>query len=180
MTPIPPVPFFYLRHGETEWNRRRLLQGSADVPLNETGLAQAEAAADAMAAMRFGTIVASPLSRARVTAETIAARLGLGVSIEPGLAEGSWGPAEGQPYEDKLERWYAGETLPGAESFSDFTRRIAAAVARVLENPGPVLIVAHGGSFSALRKCLDLPPGATIPNAVPIRLNPNPWRMATV
>ena len=62
---IPPAPFFFLRHGETDWNRERRLQGNIDVPLNATGLAQAEAAAKRLVGAGVATIVASPLARAR-------------------------------------------------------------------------------------------------------------------
>ena len=68
---IAQVPFWYLRHGETDWNRQGLSQGSIDIPLNELGLAQAREAAVRLRNRGITSIVASPLSRARVTAEIV-------------------------------------------------------------------------------------------------------------
>jgi broad specificity phosphatase PhoE len=177
---IPLVPFFFVRHGETDWNRQGLLQGSRDVPLNETGLAQAHDAARALAEIELGTIVASPLSRARQTAEIVAAVHGLDIVVEPKLVETSWGIWEGTPHAELLARWYAGETPEGAESFSNFCARIAVGIAAALTHPAPVLIVAHGGSFAALRAVLTLGPGAIIANAVPVQVAPGPWRVVGV
>lgn len=177
---IPLVPFFFLRHGETDWNRRGLLQGSRDIPLNETGLAQARAAAAALRPVEIAAIVASPLLRARRTAEIVAASRGLDIVFEPALAETHWGSREGTPEDGLLAKWYAGQTPAGAEPFAEFCVRIANAVARALANPAPVLIVAHGGSFSALRETLGLPRAATLANAVPVRLVPGPWRVAAL
>jgi broad specificity phosphatase PhoE len=61
---IPRREFLFLRHGQTDWNREGRYQGLRDIPLNETGLAQARAAATALAAQRIDRIVASPLDRA--------------------------------------------------------------------------------------------------------------------
>ncbi len=64
-------PFYYLRHGETDWNVDGRMQGHTDVPLNANGLAQAAMARDRLAGLEFATICTSPLSRARRTAEIV-------------------------------------------------------------------------------------------------------------
>ena len=68
---------YLVRHGETDWNRQGLSQGSVDIPLNELGLAQAREAAQKLRGRGIASIVASPLSRARVTAEIVGEVLGL-------------------------------------------------------------------------------------------------------
>lgn len=179
---IPPVPFYFLRHGETDWNLRGVLQGAIDIPLNSTGLAQAHAAAARFAGVTIATVVASPLSRARVTAEITAAALGLPVEFEPDIAEVSWGVREGTPDEDVIDRWLGGETPEGGEPINSFNARIAAGMTRALARPGPVLVVAHGGVFRAVRSLLRLPPAARVENARPLFLSPGTggWRIEDV
>jgi broad specificity phosphatase PhoE len=173
---IPPVPFYFLRHGQTDWNREHRLQGNIDVPLNATGLAQAHEAAARLAGLPIATVVSSHLSRARRTAEIAAQALGLPVEIDPDLAEVALGVREGTPEDGLLERWQQGETPEGAETYIDFCRRTQAGVRRALTRPGPVLIVAHGGVFSALRKAFGLAPSAQLGNAIPVYLLPHDGR----
>ena len=97
---LNPIPFWFLRHGETDWNAQRLSQGKTDIPLNGNGLRQAERAARTLTGTTITTIVASPLSRARVTAETVAARLGLPVQLDDELREVNFGEQEGHPMGD--------------------------------------------------------------------------------
>jgi len=173
---IPPVPFYFLRHGETDWNREYRLQGNIDVPLNATGLAQAQAAAELLAGIEIATIVASPLSRARRTAEFVATAKSLPVEIDPALAECALGVREGTPEDGLLGRWHRGETPEGAESFVDFCRRARTGIIRSLARPAPVLIVAHGGVFTALRVAFGLAPETLLANAVPVHLLPHDGR----
>ena len=98
---LTQVPFWYLRHGETDWNAQGLSQGNINIPLNATGLEQARSAALLLRDRGIKTIVASPLSRARVTAEIVGETLGLPVMIDPDLREVSWGVHEGQ----SLSEW---------------------------------------------------------------------------
>src|ERR1700688_733243 len=109
---IGQTPFWYLRHGETDWNRRGLSQGSIDIPLNELGLVQAREAAQRLRNRGITSIVASPLSRARVTAEIVAEALDLEVTIEPDLREVSWGVHEGKPLAEWFHDWIAGHDPP--------------------------------------------------------------------
>ena len=67
----------FLRHGQTEWNREGRMQGTSDIPLNDTGRAQAREAAEHLGHGDWDEIVSSPLVRARETAEIVAAELGL-------------------------------------------------------------------------------------------------------
>ena len=102
---LAPIRSGILRHGETDWNAQGLSQGNIDIPLNELGLAQAREAAEKLRNRGIATIVASPLSRARVTAEIVGEALGLPVAIDPDLREVSWGVQEGKPMAEWFHDW---------------------------------------------------------------------------
>lgn len=170
---IAQTPFWYLRHGETDWNRQGLSQGSNDIPLNELGLVQAREAAVRLRDRGITSIVASPLSRARVTAEIVAEALGLEVTIEPDLREVSWGIHEGKPLAEWFPDWIAGHATPeGAESFDTLRRRAIAGLNRAVSNPPAVLIVAHGGVFRAIRSAMNLEMAGRTRNCVPMWCEP--------
>ncbi len=140
--------FFIVRHGETEWNRIRRIQGASDIPLNDTGRAQAAAVAEILAAHTFDLIVSSPLSRALETATIIATRLSMpGPLIDPGIVERNYGDAEGSNSEDLASRYPAGTEIPGQESREEVTKRsIQVLQDLALRHPeADILLVAHGG-----------------------------------
>jgi probable phosphoglycerate mutase len=170
---LPAIAFWFLRHGETDWNAQGLSQGNVDIPLNSTGLAQARTAAQTLRGRGIATIVASPLSRARVTAEIAGEALGLPVQIDPGLREVSFGVQEGQPMSEWFAEWVAGSYTPeGAESFQGLRQRTVAAVGRAIIKPPVVLVVAHGALFRALRAEMGLEPNLRTRNAVPMWCEP--------
>jgi probable phosphoglycerate mutase len=72
--------FALIRHGQTDWNAQRRLQGSSDIPLNDVGRGQAQDAVAILSGYEWDAIVSSPLSRAAETADLIAAGLGLTVA----------------------------------------------------------------------------------------------------
>lgn len=145
--------FYFLRHGETDWNKLRLMQGQTDTPLNPVGIFQAEAAAQILAKKNIVTICTSPLRRARNTAEIIAAHTSVTSIVNvDGLKESNFGSYEGHPSGPWRESWVAGGEIPGGELFEDFIERSLAALNECLKHPGPVLIVAHGGTFLAVRR----------------------------
>jgi broad specificity phosphatase PhoE len=167
------IPFWYLRHGETDWNAQGLSQGNVDIPLNPTGLAQARSAAVRLRNRGIATIVSSPLSRARVTAEIAAEALSLPVQVEDDLREVRFGAQEGQPMSDWFPHWVAGNFTPeGAESFAELRQRAVIAVNRSIACPPAVLVVAHGALFRALRTAMGIEPLIRTPNAVPIWCEP--------
>jgi probable phosphoglycerate mutase len=170
MTPmLTPIPFWFLRHGETDWNAEGRSQGHTDIPLNTVGLTQARRAALAMVDRGVVTIIASPLSRALRTAEIVADALSLPVATDPDLMEVSFGAEEGQPMGDWYDDWIAGTFTPdGAETFAALHDRAVAAINRATAQPGPVLVVAHGALFRALRLALGHEPNVRTPNALPI------------
>lgn len=172
------VPFWFLRHGETDWNARGLSQGNIDIPLNAVGRAQAERAAAALAETRgtpraIASIVSSPLGRARDTAMAVAAKLGIEVEIEDDLHEVAFGVQEGQPMAGWFDDWVEGHFTPeGAESFAQLRARTVAVLDRCLARPGPVLVVAHGALWRAFRQAAGLPANVRTPNALPLWVTP--------
>jgi probable phosphoglycerate mutase len=170
---LKPTPFWFLRHGETDWNAQGLSQGRTDIPLNQVGLAQARRAARTLLPLGIASVVASPLSRARVTAEIAATALGLPVAFDEDLAEVNFGSQEGLPMGDWYDDWIAGDYTPaGAESFAGLRARAVAGINRALAQPGPVLVVAHGALFRALRQAVGLEANVRTPNALPLHLQP--------
>ncbi len=174
MSRLPARAFWFLRHGETDWNAEGRSQGRTDVPLNATGVAQAHAAADLLRNRGIASIVSSPLSRARDTAGVIAAALGLPVAVLAGLQEVSFGVNEGHAMGPAwFDEWIAGTFTPqGAESFAELRARAAGAVADALQHAPPVLVVAHGALFRALRAEMGLESNVRLPNAVPVFCQP--------
>ena len=152
MAALPPLGrFCFLRHGESESNVRGVVAGWTDVALTARGRAQAAEAAETLAGVGLTAIHASPLSRARDTAEIIGARLGLPVAVLPEIAERNWGALEGHPPEKHEYR----EAPPGGESLDEFLERLMAGFAKAAPpGAGLPLIVSHSGVFRALRDLL--------------------------
>jgi len=189
---LAPRPFWYLRHGETDWNAQGLSQGRSDIPLNEKGVAQAERAGAVLAAhwhdyQPITRIVSSPLGRALRTAEiardAIARHDGtvLPLTTDVDLQEVCFGVQEGEPMGDWYDGWIAGHMTPeGAEPFQELVSRAVAAVDRATAGEGVALIVCHGAMFRALRMAMGLPANVRLPNAAPLWLTPGtpdpiPW-----
>jgi probable phosphoglycerate mutase len=167
------VAFWFLRHGETDWNAQGLSQGGIDIPLNATGLSQARLAAQKLRNRGIATIVASPLSRARVTAEIVGEALALPVAIDDDLREVAFGVQEGKSMSDWFAAWLAGEMTPeGAETFATLRRRAVAAANRATGQPPAVLVVAHGAWFRSLRSAMGIEPTMRTQNALPIFCEP--------
>ncbi|MFT8897356.1 MAG: histidine phosphatase family protein [Acetobacter sp.] len=191
---ITPTRYWYLRHGETDWNKQGLSQGRTDIPLNETGLEQARKAGgllaqEALGDLRISRIVSSPLARALRTAEFAADALKERYGVRPvltmdvGLEEVCFGEQEGCPMGEWYDDWVEGlYTPPGAEPFAFLRDRAVAALNRALTGQGTVLIVAHGALFRALRSAMHLPANVRLPNAVPVVAEPpevaaTPWTL---
>lgn len=149
-----------VRHGQTDWNLARRIQGSSDIPLNLTGEAQALTAAGLLAGETHHAIYASPLRRAHRTAEIIAAELSLSApELVPDMRERSYGDAEGlldTEYMARYGSWHA--EVPGAETHAQVLDRALAALEEISvasrRRSAPVaesvIIVTHGGVIRTL------------------------------
>lgn len=145
-----------LRHGETELSVERRFSGRGDAELTPAGLAQASAAAERLSRepYRLDVIVTSPLTRARQTAQAVAARTGLDVEVCEDLREADFGAWEGHTFTEVQRRWPAELAAwladpevapPGGESFATTARRVEAARERLAERHEgkTVLAVSH-------------------------------------
>ncbi|HEY8913842.1 histidine phosphatase family protein [Lacisediminihabitans sp.] len=140
------MTFAFIRHGQTDWNRELRLQGSSDIPLNDTGRQQAHEAVAVLSGTRWDAVVSSPLSRARETAQIIAD--GLGITLGPSypeLVERDYGDGEGATEEDIEARW-PDRDYPGLESLDSVVARGIAALNHIADEYGDanVVIVCHG------------------------------------
>ena len=172
-----------VRHGETEWNAERRLQGHTDVPLNSTGRAQAEATADSLDDLSFDAIYSSDLARARETAQCCASRLGIAVRTHAGLRERHFGIFQGLTYAQASARhpdaFIAFQRRDPDYAFDEGGESLRALATRVDEvindladrHPGQqILVVAHGGVLDTINRMiralpLDIPRDFVIPNA---------------
>ncbi|HWR24246.1 MAG TPA: histidine phosphatase family protein [Feifaniaceae bacterium] len=145
-----------MRHGQTEWNHTMRTQGRTDIPLDETGRAQAALAAERLKDARLDAVYASPLLRARQTAEAVAGPHGLPVIEHPLLVERDFGIWEGEEfsalankYPDALRLWREDPvacTPENAESLTDVLHRCTAFLEELRARHGEeetVLVVSH-------------------------------------
>jgi probable phosphoglycerate mutase len=157
-----------VRHGQTDDNREPVrVQGFTDTPLNDTGRAQARAAAERIArGPRPAAIWSSDLSRARETAEIIGVAVGLAPRLDSRLREGYRGRWEGHLFADiereepeRFAAWRRGGAefrFPGGESLYEQQVRVAAAVADIhAAGELPALAVCHGGAIRVMLSLAD-------------------------
>ncbi|MDD2885006.1 MAG: histidine phosphatase family protein [Dechloromonas sp.] len=185
MVEIPskqPTRLCLIRHGETEWNAERRIQGQIDIALNTTGLLQAEAAGRWLRNSGIEAIYASDLKRAWMTAQAIGRHLALQPVSTPALRERRYGIFEGLTYAEAASRFPAGyAAFEGRNADYDFeqgeslkamydrvTKQLQALVAA---HPGQVLaVVVHGGVLDVVNRFvrglpLEMPRDFLIPNA---------------
>jgi len=152
-----------VRHGETEWARLGRHTGRTDIPLTDTGRAQARALGRRLDGHRFGLVLTSPLSRAAET--TALAGFGDVAVADADLQEWDYGDLEGELTED-IRVEFPGWTIwrgpwPGGETLSDVGRRVDRVLARLAETDGDALVVAHGHLLRVLAaRWLTLPPAS--------------------
>ncbi|WP_241384547.1 histidine phosphatase family protein [Rhodococcus sp. CH91] len=155
-----------VRHGRTDWNRRGLLQGSTDIPLDEIGRRQAREVARMLGTSPWDTVVTSPLSRAYDTGRIVAAHLGVGVAgTIPGLAERAYGDAEGLTRDDAGARWPDGR-FPGLEPLAAVAARGLRALDEIVATHPHcrIVVVAHGALIRAVLGELSSSPAPRIVN----------------
>jgi len=172
-----------VRHGETDWNRDGRLQGRTDIPLNDTGRAQALKLANLLKDEGgWAAITSSPLSRARETAQIIADVLGLELlPSHDDLVERNFGEAEGGNREELSARFPNNER-PGEEPWTELCARGADALRRIRAEHGdtPIVVVAHG---TFLRATVDGLMGVELPRmanatSVVVEGSGNEWNLA--
>jgi probable phosphoglycerate mutase len=161
----PVLRIYVARHGQTEWNALKKVQGKSDIPLNAVGQKQAQTLVARLAGVRLDRIYTSTLKRSRMTAEPFGGR----VPVEPlaGLDEQGLGVFEGTQADS--EKWAElqrrhddpNDTLDGGESRVQHFARVQQAITKVRARHeakgGTVLVIGHGGTNAlVLRALLDL------------------------
>ncbi|TYR73933.1 histidine phosphatase family protein [Rossellomorea vietnamensis] len=147
-----------VRHGQTDWNKERRLQGRTDIDLNETGERQAADAREYLHNEEWDVIITSPLKRAKRTAEIINERLQLPLLEMEEFAERYFGEAEGLLIEESRRKYPNGGS-PGQESREEVVDRAIRGVEEIQQRfpDKNVLLVAHGALIGLL--LAELSPG---------------------
>jgi probable phosphoglycerate mutase len=153
---------YFIRHGETEWSLTRQHTGSTDLPLTDTGEAEARALSPWLRATEFAHVLTSPLQRARRTC--VLAGLGASAVVEPDLAEWNYGVYEGKLSSDICKQrpgWNAfKDGCPGGELPGEITVRADRLISRLCTLRGNVALFSHGEFAGALAaRWIGLPVG---------------------
>ena len=153
---------YLVRHGETDYNNALRFQGQTDIPLNQTGIRQAEKVAGFFKDIPLQAIYTSSLKRARTTAEIIGKRKGIEPQVTDALREMSFGIWENMNSNDIQKKYAkewkdffaspAGTKIPQGESMSDVQKRAYPVVQQILDQhpEGDVAFIAHGGIIRVL------------------------------
>jgi len=160
-----------IRHGETQWNKERRMQGHSDSPLSETGLRQAQLLGKHLAQVRFDALYCSDTGRAQHTARCVAEATGHTINLEPGLRERNFGVFEGLTradmearYPDDYARFKSRDqhfAMPRGESGAAFRARAIACMDGIIaRHPRQIVVaVTHGLVLDVFyRLAMGIPP----------------------
>jgi broad specificity phosphatase PhoE len=162
------MALYFVRHGETDWNRVKRFQSTSDVPLNERGLAQAACLANELLRreIKIGELRCSPLQRAVKTAQIIGDRLGVNPIVDERITELPFGDWEGMfeadlatQFGEQFQTWRDSHyTLapPGGQCLRDAADRLRPALGDLLEPSlnGNTMVVAHQAIMMAMKAAL--------------------------
>jgi len=152
---VSKLRLYAIRHGETAWSAERRFAGARDVPLADAGLRQCEAVAQALAGQAVAAVYASPLERARTSAEIVAKPHRLAVQVEPAFREMAFGAWEGLTREEAAARfpdaydvWRSAPhrlVLEGGERLDEVAARVTAGLAALMDACAgrSVILVSH-------------------------------------
>ena len=148
---------YVIRHGQTDYNVKRIFQGQTDIPLNETGKQQAQEMAEKFKNLKIDNILASPLSRAYQTANYISKVTGISVEIEEGLKERFFGQMEGQTNKDDcniemLLDYQKNYDLYDVEPVQSLFQRVGDSLSSIIEKykGKNIVLVTHAGVTQAI------------------------------
>ncbi|MEU8004125.1 histidine phosphatase family protein [Catellatospora sp. NPDC049111] len=168
------------RHGNTDWNAAQRVQGQLDVPVNDRGRAQAQAAAEVLARGEAQLMITSDLSRCTMTGAPLAELTGLVPERDARLRErhfGSWQglttPEVRERFPDSYARWRAADPDPGdgIESLPDLGKRVSETIRQAAERVpgGTAVLVSHGGAIKYGVAALLGWPEEMLPTIAPVQ-----------
>lgn len=169
---ILKTPFYFIRHGQTDWNAQHKAMGITDIPLNSNGETQSREAIRQVKDLNIQTICHSPLKRARETAEILNQALQCPMVPIEELKEFNLGKFAGKIIGDWFDEWMDGGLIPDGEPFKEFVERSLKGVNQALAEKGPVLIVAHGGTYWAIQRAIQLMDLPDLPNCLLANFSP--------
>lgn len=153
--------FYFVRHGETDWNKHRMFQGHTDIPLNENGKKQVQWAAQYLSDKKIEAVYTSDLARAHETAQIIAGAHGLKPIKDDRLREVNFGEWEGLSFneisakhKEALDAWLddiIGTQLPGGGKIEDVLRNLVSFINDMISiNYQELVVATHGGVIKTL------------------------------
>ncbi|GLF91105.1 putative phosphatase PhoE [Bacillus safensis] len=145
-----------VRHGETDWNAAKRIQGRTDIPLNDTGKWQAEQTGLYLKDVHWDVVISSPLTRAKETAHLILKQVHAPLVIMDDFIERDYGDAEGMSFEER-QKLFPDKQYPNMEPLETIQDRMLEGIekVRVAYPDQHVLIVAHGAAIHALLTILS-------------------------
>ncbi len=151
------MKLYLIRHGQTDWNLQGRFQGREDIPLNDTGIFQAEECAKALSGEPFRAIVSSPLSRARRTAEILAEHLQIPqLLLEEGITERDFSKVSGMTPAER-EAFYASGEPDDKEPWEQLCSRMMGSLHKYAKqfHRDNIIMVSHGASINAVLSVLS-------------------------
>ena len=165
---------YFIRHGQTDWNKLKIMQGQTDIPLNETGIQQAKETGKLLMGVKFDAVYCSPFERARQTFENLGIHFDLkNVVFDDRLKERFYGDFEGKPKNsfDYEKCWYYSLSLTtgNIEPVNKFFERVSEFIRELQKNHSGenVLVIAHAGVARAFKFYFDGLKDEEIPTFVP-------------
>ena len=141
---------YLIRHGETDWNVERKIQGQTDIPLNKNGQKQAKDSSEEISKLKIDKIYSSDLSRAKETAEIINKKVGAEITFDKRLREVNYGDFEGVQIDKFTDKdWEIFNETPEkikGESRQQVYNRVKSFIDEIKDDEN-VLVVTHGGSL---------------------------------
>ena len=139
---------YVVRHGQTDWNKKHLVQGISDIPLNEKGEAEAYELKDLVKSLDIDVVISSPLKRARKTAQIIT-DFKYPINTDDRIIERDWGMNEGMPIDsvDTIDCWdvILNTNVQNIERIQDFMLRVSEFIEdiKIRYKDKNVLVVTH-------------------------------------